>query len=129
EADQVLLEAMSDKATIELSTPVGGEILELRYEEGDIVEVGSVLAVIDEDGTGSSATAAEPEENEPSTNLFQPTEEKSDAGTRRVVKRKSEPDPPASSAARGPYGRVLAVPAARRRARELGIDIEQLHGS
>ncbi|MFA5550154.1 MAG: dihydrolipoamide acetyltransferase family protein [Trueperaceae bacterium] len=37
--------------------------------------------------------------------------------------------PPAPDAARGPYGRVLAVPAARKLARELGVDIEQVRGS
>src|SRR5690554_2057466 len=37
--------------------------------------------------------------------------------------------PAAASAARGPYGRVLAVPAARKLARELGVDIEQVAGS
>ena len=36
---------------------------------------------------------------------------------------------PDASAARGPYGRVLAVPAARKLARELGVDIEQVRGS
>ncbi len=35
----------------------------------------------------------------------------------------------APSAARGPYGRVLAVPAARKLARELGVDVEQVPGS
>lgn len=42
------------------------------------------------------------------------------------------PQPPTAAgapAARGPYGRVLAVPAARKLARELGVDIEQVVGS
>ncbi len=40
-----------------------------------------------------------------------------------------QPATPAAPAARGPYGRVLAVPAARKLARELGVDIEQVAGS
>ena len=41
----------------------------------------------------------------------------------------AQPTAPAQDAARGPYGRVLAVPAARKLARELGVDVEQVRGS
>lgn len=132
--DQPLIEVMSDKATVELTSTVSGVLSRQLHGEGDVVEVGAVLAYIDESG---EAAAAAPEagaeataEDDAGTNLFKPTEERADTGVFQL--RRPEADSPApvkQPGATGPWGRVLAVPAARRLARELGVDIESLSGS
>ncbi len=141
EVDQPLVEVMSDKATVELSSTVAGVLSKQLAAEGDIKDVGAVLALIDESGA-ESAGAAQPaadesaaapapaEEDDSSTNLFKPTEAGADEAVFQVRRgQDSAGTAPASRAATGPFGRVLAVPAARRLARELGVDVESLQGS
>jgi len=48
EEDQPLVEVMTDKATVELPSPVAGTVLEIKAKEGEVVKVGSVLVVIGE---------------------------------------------------------------------------------
>ena len=131
--DQPLVEVMSDKATVELSSTVAGILTKQLAAEGDLMQVGAVLALIDEgDGAAAAApaAAAAEEADDAATNLFKPTEDAADQKTFQVRKAAAPAAAPAAPAGpRGPYGRVLAVPAARKLARQLGIDIEQLHGS
>src|SRR5690625_5193900 len=143
--DQPLVEVMSDKATVELSSTVTGVLSKQLAAEGEIRAVGDVLALIEAEGTSAVADVAgtavsEPdaneaeadgsEESDDSTNLFRPTAAKDSGPAFQVQRRDGALTAPAAPArAVGPFGRVLAVPAARRRARELGIDIEQLAGS
>src|ERR1043165_8300748 len=54
-ADQVMVEGMTDKATVELPSPVAGVVTELGGAVGDVLAVGSALIRID---TGSNASAA-----------------------------------------------------------------------
>lgn len=57
EKGEVLVELETDKATLELPAPVSGRLVELRAAEGDRVEVGAVIAVIDESAAGSTQGA------------------------------------------------------------------------
>src|SRR4249919_2933538 len=45
--DQQLADMMTDKATVEMETPVAGKVVELAGEVGDMLAIGSVLAVIE----------------------------------------------------------------------------------
>ncbi|NLI73354.1 MAG: biotin/lipoyl-binding protein, partial [Euryarchaeota archaeon] len=47
--DQSIAEVETDKAIVEMPSPVEGKIVKLDHEEGDVVKVGEVLAVIEED--------------------------------------------------------------------------------
>src|SRR3982751_6437953 len=58
--DQQLADMMTDKATVEMESPVAGKVLELAGEVGDQVAIGSVLAVIE---TAGADRAAEPVED------------------------------------------------------------------
>ena len=49
EEDQQLADMMTDKATVEMETPVAGKVVELAGEVGDKIPIGSVLAVIETD--------------------------------------------------------------------------------
>lgn len=75
---------------------------------------------------------AEAEDEGDKLSLFRPSQE-AEEGPALQVRRKAEAKSTAATAglakATGPYGRVLAVPAARRLARELGVDIESVMGS
>ena len=57
--DQQLADMMTDKATVEMESPVAGKVLEVAGEVGDMIPIGSVLVVIETEG---AAPAAEPEE-------------------------------------------------------------------
>jgi len=101
----------------------------LAEEERSIVEPGGVAE--EDDGSSLSLFRPGPEEEGGATFQVRPggaprTGANARAGGGAAV---AAPPPKAAPAARGPYGRVLAVPAARKLARELDIDIEQVEGS
>src|SRR5690606_29259694 len=50
EEDAQLADMMTDKATVEMESPVSGVVVELAGEVGDMVSIGSTLAVIETDG-------------------------------------------------------------------------------
>ena len=50
EEDQQLADMMTDKATVEMESPVAGKVVELAGEVGDQIPIGSVLAVIETEG-------------------------------------------------------------------------------
>jgi pyruvate dehydrogenase E2 component (dihydrolipoamide acetyltransferase) len=91
-------------------------------EERSIVEPGGA----EEEDDGSSLSLFRPGPEEDGGAPFQVRGKAGTAsGGAAVAPRPARP----TNAARGPYGRVLAVPAARKLARELELDIEQVEGS
>src|SRR5215213_1296503 len=54
--DQPVVEVMTDKATVEVPTPVGGVIKELKYKVGDVIPTEKVILLLE--GSGSTASAA-----------------------------------------------------------------------
>ncbi len=126
--DQPIVEVMTDKATVELPSPRAGTIAKINYKDGEICPVGKVLVVIDEDGAvakpASATSAAKPAAAAPAAkpSLQPPTQ------------RQVAAEIPTAISARGTGGievvdvtqtrpRVLATPATRRLARQLGVEI------
>jgi pyruvate dehydrogenase E2 component (dihydrolipoamide acetyltransferase) len=115
--DQTLAEIETDKAVADLPSPYAGTIQRLHYKPGDHIPVGSVLVSFAEDEqklTAADATQATPRAAE--------------------VAPAAATAPGAPPQVRGPAleagaGRVLAAPATRRRARELGIDLATVRGT
>jgi pyruvate dehydrogenase E2 component (dihydrolipoamide acetyltransferase) len=118
--DQPLVQVMTDKATVELPSPRAGTIRKIHFKDGDICPVGKVLVVIDEDGEAKAGNghAAPP----PAAH---------GGHAKPNVQHAAVPSPIAATgtgaiqvvdttAARS---RVLATPATRRLARELGVEI------
>lgn len=110
EEDQPLVEVETDKAVVEIPSPVDGSIKERRVEEGEIVPVGTVIVVIE------------------------PTEEAdTDADTAGVVTGAAGEASPTESAAAedaaSDGARVFAPPHVRRLARELGVDLATVEGT
>src|SRR5215207_9656364 len=56
--DQQLADMMTDKATVEMESPVAGKVIKLAGEVGDQIAIGSVLVEIETEG-GAAAIAAE----------------------------------------------------------------------
>jgi 2-oxoisovalerate dehydrogenase E2 component (dihydrolipoyl transacylase) len=111
--DQVIAEVMTDKAAVEVPSPVSGRVVSRNGEPGEMIAVGSELIVFDTSGDAPPVAAA------PAA-----------APARPVAPSPAAPVSPAvPPAAPGPAGRVMASPATRRRAREAGIDLSQVTGS
>jgi pyruvate dehydrogenase E2 component (dihydrolipoamide acetyltransferase) len=109
--DQVLVEVMTDKATVELPSPRAGVVKKINFKAGDICPVGKVLVTID-DGNAAS-TSAPPPSHGGGHHTNAPVAAKSSGGGHQI----EVVDATASRE------RVLATPATRRLARQMGIEI------
>ena len=118
------VEVMTDKATVTITVPFTGSIAELKCAEGDVVPVGSVIAVIDAGGAGAAAPAKEAAAPAaPAAEAAAPPAA-APAPAAAAVAPPPAPAPAAPAAfVQSSPGRVLAAPATRRRAREMGIDL------
>jgi len=112
--DQPMVRVETDKALVEIPSPVAGRVSEIRIQSGQTVQVGAVLAVLDTPGKGNGAS--------------QTTGANASAAavtTSQIVA--SSPVEHAPGAAMPtPKARVLAAPAVRKLAFELGVDLEQV---
>jgi len=118
------VEVMTDKATVMITVPFDGVISEIRCAEGDVVPVESVIAVIDTQGAGGAPAAAE----------AAPAAAAAPAPARTAAAPAPAAAAPAPAAAAVAFeqaspGKVLAAPATRRRAREMGVDLHQVRGT
>jgi 2-oxoisovalerate dehydrogenase E2 component (dihydrolipoyl transacylase) len=141
--DAVLAAVMTDKATVEIPSPVDGEILWLGAEIGDVVAVGSDLVrlkVSDEktisSGDATRTPARETAIRQPAPSA--PLSPRSDEPVQEVpvaraaMKRPAQTEPVrhlARSGIRAEGEKPLASPAVRLRAREAGLDLRQIRGS
>lgn len=116
--DEILCELETDKASVELPSPVAGQ-LKIRAAEGDTVSVGEVIATVD---TAVSARPATAETDRPATATSAPA-----MTATRIGKDPAPPAVPATSASTD--REVLASPAARRLIEENDIDPATLSGS
>jgi pyruvate dehydrogenase E2 component (dihydrolipoamide acetyltransferase) len=111
--DAPLLDVETDKAAVTIPSPRGGTLTSVGGKVGDVVNVGDVIAVID-DGRGEAAAP-------PKTDEVEVTRTETETTAEPVV---------AAAPAGDRQGRpVPAAPATRRLARELGVDINQVPGS
>ena len=122
---EIILDIQTDKVEYEVESPDGGLLLKTLAGEGDVVPCGTDIAVIGEAGediSGFESTPAKASaETEPARAEAPPTPPPAPAPA---------PAPAAPVATQpAPTGRVFASPAARRVARELGIDYRTLKGS
>jgi 2-oxoisovalerate dehydrogenase E2 component (dihydrolipoyl transacylase) len=152
--DQQIADMMTDKATVEMESPVAGKVIELAGEVGDQVPIGSVLAVIETEGADRAAEPVEDSKDERplGDGAVQPTPEQAEElpvtkveeaePTSVRAERRAEPEVearqaqaseerPSTSLRTNELGEparahVLASPAVRARARDLGIDLAQV---
>lgn len=113
--DQTLVDVMTDKATVDMTSPVDGVVTAIHGQVGDKAPVGSVLVELEVNGEGTDAgesgdVTASPAATEP-----------------REVEEKPERSAP--PAAVPPAAVPLAAPATRRRAKEAGVPLEAVRGT
>ncbi|MET2830020.1 dihydrolipoamide acetyltransferase family protein [Mesorhizobium shangrilense] len=142
--DTMLAAVMTDKATVEIPSPVDGEILWLGAEIGDTVAIGSPIVRLKVAGEGNvrpqgggdvEAVAAEPPAKlpTPKPETAAPpvkTSPKAAAVDVKPVPASKSPQQPSISSTPRPEGeKPLASPAVRLRAKEAGVDLRQVAGT
>ena len=118
--DQPMLEVMTDKATVEIGSPVNGRVQEILRKEGETVPVGDVLLVLAADGEGPAT------QDDVGDSESVPQELEQDNSPVVATASRSAPEQRASGAV---ARRVRAAPAVRRLAREMELEIGLLEGS
>ena len=106
--DDPVADAMTDKATIELTAPVSGKAVRLGCAEGDIIAVGADLVEFETEGAAPAAPT--PRKAAPKPSAAKP------------VKKATAPVAVSKSA----VGKALASPAVRKRAKDAGIDLSSV---
>lgn len=130
EEDQPLAEVMTDKASVEVPSSVAGTVAELKANEGDVLPVGAPLLVLNLSG-GAVAGAAKKEETPKA-----PEQSKAAPPQEALAPVAAAPTATTSNGSAGAEiyppvadSKVLATPATRRLAREMGADINQISGT
>jgi len=150
--DQAVLELETDKATIEVPSSAAGVVKDVKIKQGDKVKVGQTIFVVEEapspSKNGETATAAQEPAPEPAKTEAKPAE------VPKAEEPKAEPKPetpkrkadvvemkpskpaaapvapkPAEPAKAADAASIAAAPSARRLARELGVNIQDIQGS
>jgi 2-oxoisovalerate dehydrogenase E2 component (dihydrolipoyl transacylase) len=143
--DDQLADVMTDKATVEMEAPVSGKIVAVAGEEGDIIAIGSMLVEIEvagevdadklEELEASNAVADTADEPEPDDAIVEQTIGNKDNITvsptsSTAVEDSGTPyaDPTDSTVPSPKNGgrKVLATPAVRKRAADLGVDLSEV---
>ncbi|TNF80090.1 2-oxo acid dehydrogenase subunit E2 [Pseudomonas sp. ICMP22404] len=127
--DQVLADVMTDKAMVDIPSPVHGRVIALGGEPGEVMAVGSELIRIEVEGAGNlkesaqpPAAAATPAAEPAPPKAPEPVAEKPAAAPRPAQQ-------PQAPVARDPDERPLASPAVRKHALDLGIQLRLVQGS
>ena len=150
EEDGRLADMMTDKATVEMESPVAGRVIEVAGEAGDVIAIGSPLVVIEVEGLGNEAEGASgPRADVVIEQIEVETPDAGDVGRAAAVAANVEatslrPEPvdlaqPAASPAvdadvvsHDPVAaraKVTASPAVRKRAADLGIDLSDVRSA
>ncbi len=139
--DDQIADMMTDKATVEMESPVTGKVIEIAGEVGDVISIGAMLVVIEVEGDGSGNEAeesAEAAEVDP-----RPAAQPAKAVPEQAVPQQavpqqaalpamdepepeSAPDEVSAHVANKSEAKILASPAVRKRARELGVDLAEV---
>jgi 2-oxoisovalerate dehydrogenase E2 component (dihydrolipoyl transacylase) len=148
--DQQIADMMTDKATVEMESPVAGKVVELAGEVGDQIPIGSVLAVIETAGADRAAEPVEDSKDErpladgaveatpeqakeipvtaadETAQKTKPVRPEPVEGLSSPSPKKEEKQPLDKLGTNGSGVHVLASPAVRARARDLGIDLSEV---
>ena len=144
--DQILADVMTDKATVEIPSPVAGKVLELGGKPGALMAVGAELIRLEVEGAGN-VTAKAPAAAGTATPAATPAAAPVPAPSPAAPAPDTAPAPTAAPAAsapsaapqrptasapvtlRAPGEKPIASPAVRQRALALGIELQIVHGS
>lgn len=126
-ADQAVAEIMTDKASVEVPTPVAGTVKEFKLKEGDIAKVGQTMLVL-ELQSGATASAPAASAHKAPVALAAPAQVPAQSSAQPMMMKSQSVDtlnihPPVADSS------VLATPATRKLARDMGVDINQIKGT
>jgi len=107
--DQVVVEVMTDKATVSVPTPRGGKVVQTFGKEGEVAKVHHLLVTLEVDGAAPAATASN--------------------GHHAAAAPAPVQAPAGGAVARASNEKVLATPVTRRMAREHGLDLSTIPGT
>jgi 2-oxoisovalerate dehydrogenase E2 component (dihydrolipoyl transacylase) len=127
--DDPILSVMTDKATVEIPSPVDGKVTKVIGEAGDILPVGVVCIEFEVDGDGNaSASAPAPEAKAEPAPAPEPKAEPAPAPAPTPAPA-AVPAPAPAVVERAPGTKALASPAVRQRARQANVDLNFVAGS
>ena len=138
EEDARVADMMTDKATVEMESPVTGTVIEVAGEVGDVIAIGSALVVIETEGEGNEVAERIDAETPDAADVERTAQAAPSAstGSARADLVSESPEPTATpaqaepveapGATPAPTAKVLASPAVRARAADLGIDLAQV---
>lgn len=128
--DQPLAAVMTDKATVEIPSPVSGRIIALAAAVGDTIAVGAELIRLEVEGEGNlKDDLTVPKSAEKKQPASAPHEQNAKAAAAPALSKRAEAQPIAPKPTRPAREGVLAAPSVRALAREMGIDLRQVAGS
>ncbi|SDH04939.1 2-oxoglutarate dehydrogenase E2 component [Alteribacillus persepolensis] len=116
EQGENIAELETDKVNVEITSEKSGVLQELLKEPGDTVEVGDVIAVVDENGEAGSSEKQE----------ASPEKEEQPAAEEKTTAEKSENKGDTKEQESTPSDRPVASPAARKLAREKGLNLNDV---
>ena len=119
--DQILADVMTDKATVEIPSPVAGTVLALGGKPGEVMAVGSELIRIEVEGSGNVKAGARTAPATPAQVPATPAQVPSPPPL--------PPTAPVAPRTRQSGDKPIASPAVRRRAWDLGIELQFVPGS
>ncbi|WP_242209273.1 MULTISPECIES: dihydrolipoamide acetyltransferase family protein [unclassified Pseudomonas] len=124
--DQVLADVMTDKAMVDIPSPVHGKVIALGGQPGEVMAVGSVLISIEVEGAGNlkESAAPAPVKEAPAAPKVEAVVESKPAAASRPAAVCQGP-----MVAREADERPLASPAVRKHALDLGIQLRLVRGS
>ncbi|TCP74677.1 branched-chain alpha-keto acid dehydrogenase E2 component [Pseudomonas putida] len=126
--DQVVADVMTDKATVEIPSPVSGKVLALGGQPGEVMAVGSELIRIEVEGSGNHVDVPQAKQIEtPAAPVAAKPEPHKDV--KPAAYQAPANHEPAPIVARQPGDKPLASPAVRKRALDTGIELRYVHGS
>ncbi|MFJ4389487.1 dihydrolipoamide acetyltransferase family protein [Pseudomonas soli] len=125
--DQVVADVMTDKATVEIPSPVSGKVLALGGQPGEVMAVGSELIRIEVEGSGNHVDTPQSKPAEPApapVKAEAKPEARLEAAPQAAANHSAAPIVP-----REAHDKPLASPAVRKRALDAGIELRYVHGS
>jgi len=125
--DSPLVEMSTDKAVVEVPSPVTGQVISITGNPGDVIAVGAELVVFEIEAKTASSAVSVPAAPAATTTNAKATAQTSSADSPKASVAVSAKV--SASGAAVSSGRVMASPATRRRAFEAGIDLATVSGS
>lgn len=131
--DQVVADVMTDKATVEIPSPVSGKVLALGGQPGEVMAVGSELIRIEVEGSGNHVDVPQAKPVDAHSAPVAPKPEAPASAPASAPKpvdyQAPEQHAEAPIVPRQPGDKPLASPAVRKRALDAGIELRYVHGS